>query len=481
MREPDERPIDGEEGDRLLGALIGTDASPSMLVLAVSGGVDSMALMHLAADAVRRARRGRILVATVDHGLRAESAAEASFVAAEAHRIGLAHATLPWRGAKPETGIQEAARAARYALLAEVYHRQPATTKWLVTAHTADDQAETVLMRLARGSGVEGLAGMAETERLQIGPDRQHLTPVSLVDRDARSVGLARPLLGVPKSRLVATMRALGLAWIEDPSNESLAFERVRIRRAIPALVAIGLTREALCRTARRMRTVRRTLAQLTRRALADPDLVLVDPLGFVVIDRRAWTDEAAGLGEAVQLRLLAAVVRMVGGMDRPVSLASLEEVGWRISTGWHGLPAPSYAVTVGHTRIEQTAAGVTIVREAGRRPPEPVVLQPGAEALWDNRFHVRLAVDAPAPLAVRALGRIGMRALAEDGRCPPSALSAALVSVPAFFDGERLVAVPSLAEHWRRLDPAAAARHAAALEGPCSAVFQDARLASDE
>lgn len=471
MREPDERPIDEEEGDRLLGALIGTDAGPSMLVLAVSGGVDSMALMHLAADAVRRAGRGRILVATVDHGLRAESAAEASFVAAEAHRIGLAHAMLPWRGGKPETGIQEAARAARYGLLAEAYHRQPATTKWLVTAHTADDQAETVLMRLARGSGVEGLSGMAETERLQIAPDRQHLPPVAL----------ARPLLGVPKTRLVATMRARGLQWIEDPSNESLAFERVRIRQAMPALVAIGLAREALCRTARRMRTVRRTLAQLTRRALTDPDLVLVDPLGFVVIDRRAWTDEAAGLGEAVQLRLLAAVVRMVGGMDRPVSLASLEEVGWRISTGWHSLPAPSYAVTLGHTRIEQTAAGVTIVREAGRRPPEPVVLQPGAEALWDNRFHVRLAVDAPAPLAVRALGQIGMRSLAEDGRCPPSAPSAALVSVPAFFDGERLVAVPSLAEHWRRLDPAAAARHAAALEGPCSAVFQDARLASDE
>ncbi|MEW5964358.1 MAG: tRNA lysidine(34) synthetase TilS [Pseudomonadota bacterium] len=475
MSETSERPLGDHEVDKLLAPLLGTADSPPLLVLAVSGGVDSMALMHLTAEAVRRAGRGRVLVATVDHGLRPESAAEARFVAEEARRLGLAHMTLVWHGAKPATGIQEAARAARYRLLAEAICSEPAAHKLLVTAHTLDDQAETVLMRLARGSGVEGLSGIAEIERLDVDIDPRRLPSAPEGYRPMLPpVTVARPLLQVPKARLVATMRARGLSWVEDPSNESPAFERVRIRRARPVLQELGLTSEALARSARRLRSVRAAVAQWTLAALNDPDLVRIDPLGFVTVSPRVWRDGEGGLAEAVQLRLLAAVVRMVGGLERPLSLSSLEEVAHQISIGWHRTPAPSYAVTIGHTKIEQTGDCVSVLRETGRRPPEPLMLPPGASALWDNRFLVSVGAGASSPLEVRALGESGLRALRAEGHCPPSAPSAALMGAPGFFDGDRLVAAPSLAEHWRRADPDTAARHAPALEGPCISKFLD-------
>jgi tRNA(Ile)-lysidine synthase len=477
VSETSERPLGDDEVDGLLAPLLGAADTSPLLLLAVSGGVDSMALMHLAAEAVRRAGRGCILVATVDHGLRSESAVEARFVADEAQRLGLAHETLVWHGAKPATGIQEAARAARYRLLADVYRLQTAADKLLVTAHTLDDQAETVLMRLARGSGVEGLSGIAEIERLDVDGELRRMPSGTAGLRDwLPPVAVARPLLGVPKSRLVATMRARGHRWIEDPSNESSSFERVRIRRAMTMLQELGLTSEALARSARRLRSVREAITQATLRALDDPALVRIDPLGFATIDRRAWLARELALAEAVQLRLLAAVVRMVGGLERPLSLASLEEVARQLSIGWQRKPAPSYAVTIGHTKIEQTGGLVSVLREVGRRPPEPLKLPPGASAIWDNRFFVAVGAGASAPHDVRALDESAIRALRSAGLCPASAPTAALLAAPAFFDGDRLVAVPSLAEHWRRVDPHTAAEHAPALEGPCISTFQDRR-----
>ena len=196
-------PLSEAAADALLAPL----GSFRAIVLAVSGGADSTALMHLAARWVLRSPSApKLHVASVDHGLRPEAATEAEQVVAQAKALGLGARTLRWEGQKPAAGIQDAARRARYALLLElaievardVLGDLPSTA--IVTAHTADDQAETVLMRLARGSGVDGLAAMPVVTRVE---------RMSLADGGMEGVALLRPLLAVPRARLVATLPKL--------------------------------------------------------------------------------------------------------------------------------------------------------------------------------------------------------------------------------------------------------------------------------
>src|SRR5262249_19414657 len=152
----------------------------------------------------KRLKNGPKLVAvTIDHGLRPEAAREAAAVKRLARKLGIAHRTLRWRGRQPKTGLQEAARPASYPPLAQT--AASAGPAHIRTAHTLDDQAETVLFRLARGSGLMGLAAMAQVSPLPVGADRMGF--------------LLRPLLHVPKVRLVATLQAAGIGYSEDPSN----------------------------------------------------------------------------------------------------------------------------------------------------------------------------------------------------------------------------------------------------------------------
>jgi tRNA(Ile)-lysidine synthase len=223
------RPVSPSEGR----ALFAPYAAAPALVLAVSGGPDSMALLHLAAQWRKARRRGPVLIAvTVDHGLRRDSPAEARDVKRVAQSLGVAHVTKRWRGDKPATGLPAAARAARYALLVDAARAAQATH--ILTAHTQDDQAETVLMRLLRGSGVTGLAGMAET------------TPLG-------SVVLARPFLVLPKARLIATLARAHLRYASDPTNADPTYLRPRLRALLPSLAAEGLDARGLSRLAARM------------------------------------------------------------------------------------------------------------------------------------------------------------------------------------------------------------------------------------
>ncbi|KQO51974.1 tRNA lysidine(34) synthetase TilS [Methylobacterium sp. Leaf85] len=202
----------------------------SRLLIAVSGGPDSTALMHAAA---RLGSAHPIQVATVDHRLRAEGGDEARSVGLTARSLGLSHHILTWDGDKPSRGIQAAARHARYTLLAECAGRVGADT--ILTGHTADDQAETVLMRLLAGSGPGGLAGMRRERDL------------------APGMRLARPFLDIPKADLVAYCAAHGLVSARDPSNVDERFARARLRRLMPDLAAEGLSPERLRRLAARM------------------------------------------------------------------------------------------------------------------------------------------------------------------------------------------------------------------------------------
>jgi tRNA(Ile)-lysidine synthase len=293
---------------REIAGLFASFPSSGRVILAVSGGADSTALMVLARRWRRRRARGpQLVAATVDHGLRPGSRSEAKAVGGLARRLGLKHEILSWRGAKPKTGIEAAARAARYRLLAELARRQGAEA--IATAHTLDDQAETVLMRLAAGSGPAGLAGMRP--------------------RDTRhGIVLLRPFLGLRKARLVATLERAGIAWADDPMNADPAFARARLRAAGTILAREGLTAERVARLAERMARYEEAVAAAVEAARAR----VADPHRPGRLDGRAL----AAAPEEVALRLLAAAIIGAGRpclAEKPLRLQRLEGL-------WHALRA---------------------------------------------------------------------------------------------------------------------------------------------
>jgi len=411
--------------------------------LAVSGGSDSTALMVLFADWLKQkgAEPGVHAVLTVDHGLRRESAAEAAAVAGQARSLGFAHATLSWTGPKPDSGRQAAARAARYRLMAR--HMRRHGLSLLLTAHTADDQAETLLMRLARGSGLDGLSPMA---------------PLSHFDADG-DVGsdplrLARPCLDLPKARLVATLEQRGIAWIEDPSNQSPVYERTRVRAARAQLAALGLTTDMLAVSARRLLRAR-TALEATVAAFCAPDAgnLQADPCGYIVVDGPRLRAAPA----EIALRVLGRVVAAAGGSQQPVPLAGLELVA-EACTG-----AVTGSWTLARAKITATGERVLIEREPGREALPELTLLPGEAALWDGRYRVRAGPGLAAPVVVRALGADGVRQVRQSLALPPGAPIGALRALPAFWRAGALAAVPPLAV-WA--DDAARAELAAVFVG---------------
>jgi tRNA(Ile)-lysidine synthase len=395
--------------------LFGRLRSWPLVVLAVSGGADSLAMLHLFArwHARNAPPAPAVLVVTVDHGLRASSAEEARFVAREAAALGLPHETLAWVGGKPATGIADAARKARYHLMTTRLARAPQTPRALVTAHTQDDQAETLLMRLARGSGVDGLSAMA-SER-----------PLS----DEHAVTLVRPLLAVPKARLIATLQDLGRTWIEDETNADERFERPRWRAQAALRVAAGLSNAALSLTARRLARARDALEASTgtlwRAAVATHDGL--------------WTQIARGPFEAapleLRIRLLSQVIADQGGDHPAAALAEVERLADRLG-------APGFAgATLGGCLIEPGSTHIAVYREPGRDGLHEFALAPGTVGVWDGRFCAALAAGAPGPCQVRALTPAEWRGLDSLSAIPDRAA----ITVPGFWVNGRLVSAPSL------------------------------------
>lgn len=278
-------------GPSRIDALLSPLASVRLPLIAASGGPDSTALLVMAAEWGTR-RATPIAAATVDHGLRPEAAAEAAAVAALCERLAVPHKTLAWTGPKPKTRIQERAREARYRLLAQ--HARTIRADAIVTAHHADDQAETVLLRLLRGSGIAGLRGMEPRS-------------------EREGVALIRPLLGVQKADLVTFCIARGVPFAEDPSNADPRFARVAARPLMARLAEEGLDRDALIRLARRAGETDEALL----RAAAD----LEAQLGAGPIDARALFCAPI----AVVQRVLARRLAEAGG--REASRIGLEKI----------------------------------------------------------------------------------------------------------------------------------------------------------
>lgn len=313
-------------------------ASGTAVLLAVSGGPDSMALCLLAATWARGPARPPVFVATVDHGLRPESRAEAELVARVAAAHGLPYRILDWRGPKPKTRIQERARTMRYALLAEEARRVGATL--IATGHHADDQAETILLRLARGSGLHGLAGM---------PLKTELEP---------NLWLVRPLIDQRKAALVALCTAENCPFVEDPSNDNEAFARTRLRRAMPALVALGLDTSRLVRLGARLARAEAALEAETDRvarlrlSAASPSRMVVELGGDV-------------LPAEIRLRLLARAIATLAP-DKRIRLERLETLSARLAESLaRGAPLRA---TLGGTVLTLDETGVLCVEPEGPR-----------------------------------------------------------------------------------------------------------------
>lgn len=377
-----------------------------------------MTLMTLAARWAKAARASAPFVLTIDHGLRAESAGEARWVAARAKALGLKHATLRWTGAKPVHGVQEEARAARYRLIG-AWARAHGVRDVLL-GHTADDQAETFLMRLARGSGLKGLGGMAAMSALpQLAPEVRFL----------------RPLLGFTRAQVAATATALGVKAVSDPSNDNPKFERVRVRAATRALADAGVGAMSVAVSAARLRDAQAALDAACAALLAGR--ARFSPLGAIRIDAALMRETP----EALRPTMLRHVLRKVSGDAFAADEAGIARLAARLA-------APGFAgATLNGCRFAPSAGrSLLITREHAAAMRAPLDLSPGGEGVWDGRFLVARGPGGPPALRVQALG---LKAAASLRRANPLAArepAAVLAVLPGFHAGERLIAVPSLA-----------------------------------
>jgi tRNA(Ile)-lysidine synthase len=341
MSEDDDSPISAQDARRLFADWREAPA----LVLAVSGGPDSIALMWLMARWRRALSRGpKLLAVTVDHGLRPAAAREAREVKRLAQALRLPHRTLHWRGEKPKTGVPAAAREARYRLLARA--AKSAGASHILTAHTRDDQAETVLMRLLRGSGITGLAAMKRVSA-----------------RDGAI--LARPLLDIPKARLIATLHKAGIGYADDPTNSDTAFTRPRLRALLPALAAEGGDTRALARLAARLSRANAAVEVLTDGA---ERYLALKGQGALHAERNAIVFDAiafAALPEEIRLRLLMRAVNRFGH-EGPAQLGKLEGLLAQLDRDFTEFPKKTRPGPAGG-HLKQTLAGALVSLRTGQ------------------------------------------------------------------------------------------------------------------
>lgn len=388
---------------------LGPFESKPHIAIACSGGGDSIALAILT-DSWAKARGGTATALIVDHGIRAESASEAAAVARELSRHRIGSRILSYDGPKIRRDIQASARNVRYRLL----------TRWCVAngylhlaiAHHLEDQAETVLLRLSRGSGADGLAAMAPVLE----------TPV---------LRILRPLLYVPKVKLMATLTQRKAVHVDDPSNSDTTFARVRIRGLSTSLAAEGMTPYRLSATASSLARARSAIEGEVAALLARTTILY--PQGY----GRVTSDAIRQAPEEIALRALARLVTCIGGNGYPPRMARIERL-----YDWMGKGAPGGGRTLSGCRVLPQGGGLLVCREASAAN-ETIPAQ--GEVFWDGRF--RLQNPARKLGEIRRLGSDGWRhavTIAPElrGSRIPSVVRP---SLPSIWNGEILRSVPHL------------------------------------
>jgi tRNA(Ile)-lysidine synthase len=384
---------------------------PQIMGVAVSGGSDSMALLHLLSEFCK-VENIELRAVTVNHGLRKEAADEAATVERHCNQIGVRHDTLVWQDWSGKGNLQQAARDARYSKMADWARENEITT--IAVGHTADDQAETVLMRIARRAGVDGLSGM------------QHRSV-----RDG--IVWVRPLLRTRRKTLQAYLEAHDIEWIDDPSNEDERFDRIKARKALEVLSDLGIDADALSEVAEHLAEARRALEW--QAFLAAKQCTSINS-GAVVLDEtilRLQPDE-------IQRRLIVKAVSWVSGSDHGPRRNAVATVRAALSKGQAG--------TLDGCHIRRIAARLWVFREyeAVRH------MVTHTDALWDGRW--RLIPSAPAAhgpdLRVRALGQDGLE------QCPDWRATGrphvVLLSTPSIWSGDTLISAPlaGFGQNWQ-------------------------------
>jgi tRNA(Ile)-lysidine synthase len=401
----------GPLGDAEIAALFAPVAGVARIALAVSGGADSLALLDCA-DRWRRASGTTVVVLTVDHRLRPGSAREAAAVAAMARARGIAAHVLTWHGGCPASGIEAAARMARYGLLLGAAREIGASH--LLVAHHREDQAETFLMRLKRGAGLFGLAAMRPAV-------------------EAGGVTILRPFLGVARARLRATTSAAGLVAVEDPMNDDPRFERVRLRRVMTTFAGDGVDAARLAALAERCAAAAATIERAADRLIAEA--VEVDACAAAQLDPAGFLAARSQVRRRALVRLLVAV----GGGDYPPRSQRLDDLAEAmVRHGGRGRFKRTLAATV----IEWRAGRFFFYRELGRGRLSAVPVEAGLSRDWDRRFRIEVSGPIPPGLSLAALEEAGRRQIGlRAGAAPAGALAA----LPAVWCGAEILAVPAI------------------------------------
>lgn len=380
------------------------------VALALSGGVDSMALALLAHDWVQQ-QGGRLVALTVDHGLRDASAAEAKEVARLCRQHGIEHHTLRWQPEKRQGSVQSRAREARYRLLGDwcrTHH-----ILHLLTAHHQDDQAETLFFRLARGSGLDGLAAIPA---LSYGPD----------------VRLLRPLLGLTKEMLRAYLEQHSQSWVNDPTNQTDAYTRNVIRQHLEGTGQKERISQQAAALAERLGKIRNHMENNTASYLAKS--VILYPEGYGLLDHRTFS----AMPEEYGLRTLACLLQTLGGEHYRLRSEKLE----RLYAGMKAMPKKR---TAGGLQLTyRPKAQQWLIAREPNAAERPLPVAAGQYVLWDGRF--ACAHHATRTLTIAPLGPEGAQRLRASGHAHPLFGEKSLLPfLPAFRHLEELVAVPHM------------------------------------
>lgn len=401
MHAQDAIPLTNKEFEEAMAALAPFEERPHVAV-AVSGGADSLALAFFLQQWLKK-RQGKLTALIIDHQLRPESADEAETVKGWLDHAGINCEILLWQGTKPQSKIQEVARAHRYALLTtwcrahDVWH--------LFVGHHQDDQWETLVQRLNHGSGTMGLQGIHQV-------------------RWGERVRLLRPFLGYPKSRLVAALEAVSHPYVNDPSNHNPRFERGQLRLLKPQLEALGFTNTCLNNLAREMRGVYQTLHhQFLQFMVCDLQL---DSYGVVRFNREAFLNLPQSVQELVIKRIIA------------LKTKPKYAPGTVLVEGIRNKLLHKKAATGGLCYWGHQSKDVIVMRE-DRHLPAEIELR-SSPILWDNRFMLTIA-DALFGMTIRPFGR----ALAESHAAEFACHSRLLATLPALFEGEKFICLPHL------------------------------------
>ncbi len=366
--------------------------------VAVSGGGDSLALLHILAE-IAAEMPLTLRAVTVDHGLRPDSADEAQTVSRLAAELGIAHDTLTWKTWDGTGNLSAQARRARYDLLSGWALRHGIDQ--VALGHTADDQAETFLMRLARASGADGLSGMP-------------------VRRSHGHVTFVRPLLDQTRAFLRSYLTAKGVVWIDDPTNEDPRYERVRIRKALDQLRPLGLTPQVICETTKNLAAARSTLgwyacAEARQHGRIDAGDVVFSRAGF------------ATLQPEIARRLLQQALVWVAGTEYPPRRRAIALALQAIHAGT--------GMTLNGCKVALTGQSIRVFREYSA--VQAVVTSP--ENLWDGRWS--LTGPGQPGDKVRALGTDGL------SQCPGwrevGKPHSSLVGYPSVWRGDTLLSAP--------------------------------------